>query len=300
MTPQKSATEGRNPRTAAIDTASTRDILRLLNDEDANAVTAVDAAGDQLAAVVDAAHLRLSRGGEVHYFGAGASGRLALLDASEIIPTFGVPAGLFTAHFPGGPAAVTDSSLDYEDAAHLGAADAADLDESSVAVGITASGSTAYVAGALSAARTMGALTILVTCNPAAPLREAADLAVVADTGAEALSGSTRLKAGTATKLILNSFSTALMIKAGRTYGNLMVGLVATNAKLRERAVIVLGEATGKDAAACRKALAENDGIVPQALVCLLTGCTPERARAALAAHTGIRQAISAARVEHA
>ncbi|NDL56201.1 N-acetylmuramic acid 6-phosphate etherase [Phytoactinopolyspora mesophila] len=300
MTAQRSATEARNPRTAAIDTASTRDIVRLLNDEDANAVRAVDEAGDQLAEAVEAAHLRLSRGGTVHYFGAGASGRLALLDASEITPTFGVAAGLFTAHFPGGLAAVTDSSLDYEDAAHLGATDAADLDESSVAVGITASGSTAYVAGALSAARTMGALTILVTCNPAAVLREAADLTVVADTGAEALSGSTRLKAGTATKLILNSFSTALMIKAGRTYGNLMIGLVATNAKLRERAVNVLSEATGADAPTCRKALEENDGIVSQALVYLLTGCAPERARAAVAAHTGIRQAIAAARLEHA
>lgn len=299
MTLQRSATEDRNPRTAAIDTASTRDIVRLLNDEDARAVSAVDEAGDQLAEAVEAAHLRLSRGGTVHYFGAGASGRLALLDASEITPTFGVPAGLFTAHFPGGQAAVTDSSLDYEDATHLGASDAAVLDETSVAVGITASGSTAYVAGALGAARTTGALTILVTCNPEAPLREAAGLTVVAETGAEALSGSTRLKAGTATKLILNSFSTALMIKAGRTYGNLMIGLVATNAKLRERAVTVLGEATGKDASTCRKALAENDGVVPQALVCLLAGCTPERAGAALGAHAGIRQAISAARTEH-
>ncbi|NED96224.1 N-acetylmuramic acid 6-phosphate etherase [Phytoactinopolyspora alkaliphila] len=291
-------TERRNPRTASIDTVSTAEMLQLMNDEDAHAVRAAGAAAQQLAKAVDAAHQRLSRGGAVHYFGAGASGRLALLDASEVTPTFGAPPELFTAHFPGGARAVADSSIDHEDAADLGTADAADLDTSSVAVGVTASGGTAYVGGALKAANSAGALTILLTCNPAASLRAAADISVVADTGAEALTGSTRLKAGTATKILLNSFSTALMIKSGRTYGNLMVGLVATNAKLRERAVAVLREATGEDATACRQALSDNGGEVPPALVCLLTGCTPERARAALAMHPGIRRAITAVREE--
>ncbi|MFI7634553.1 N-acetylmuramic acid 6-phosphate etherase [Nonomuraea sp. NPDC049400] len=294
MTRPAPPTERRNPRTAAIDTLASSDVLRLLLDEDARAVEAARAATDRLARAVDEAHARLSRGGSVHYFGAGASGRLAVLDATEITPTFGVERGLFTAHFAGGAAALTDSSVDREDAEELGAADAQGLDETSVAVGVTASGSTPYVAGALRAARAAGALTVLVTCNPLAPLRESAEIVVVADTGPEALAGSTRLKAGTATKALLNAFSTALMIKAGRTYSNLMVGLVATNAKLRERAVSLLAEASGEDAAACRAALEESGGRIPEALVRLLTGCPAEQARAALVAHPGVRTAVAA------
>jgi N-acetylmuramic acid 6-phosphate etherase len=287
-------TERRNPRTSDIDTLDSAGILRLLHDEDARAVEAVRAAGEDLARAVDAAHDRLERGGAVHYFGAGASGRLAVLDATEIAPTFGASRDLFTAHFAGGPAAIADSTIDQEDSETLGAADTKDLDATSVAIGITASGSTAYVAGALRAARAAGALTVLLTCNPDAPLRALADLTVVADTGPEALTGSTRLKAGTATKVILNAFSTALMVKAGRTYGNLMVGLVATNAKLHRRAIGLLAEATGADEAACRTALAEADGSVPAALVRLLTGCSPQQAASALGADPSVRRAVTA------
>ncbi|WP_326794140.1 N-acetylmuramic acid 6-phosphate etherase [Streptomyces sp. NBC_01808] len=294
MTPAVPPTERRNPRTTDIDSLPTPDVLRRLHDEDARAVTSVGPATAELARAVDETHLRLGRGGTVHYFGAGASGRLAVLDATEITPTFGAPRELFTAHFPGGPAALADSSVDREDAEALGAADAAALREADVAIGITASGSTPYVAGALRAARAAGALTVLVTCNPQAPLLDPADIGVVADTGPEALTGSTRLKAGTATKVILNSFSTALMIKSGRTYGNLMVGLVATNAKLRDRAVALLVAATGEDEATCRAALAEADGRLPEALVRLLTGCPPEQAHAALAGHPGVRAAVAA------
>lgn len=289
-------TERRNPRTTGIDTLDPEAVLRLLLDEDARAVEAARAATGPLARAVEETHVRLARGGGVHYFGAGASGRLAVLDATEITPTFGVAPGLFTAHFAGGPGALTDASVDREDAEELGAADAtgAELGENSVAIGITASGTTPYVAGALRAARAVGALTVLITCDPGAPLRESAEIVVVADTGEEALTGSTRLKAGTATKVLLNAFSTALMIKAGRTYSNLMVGLVATNAKLRTRAVSLLVEATGEDAAVCRDALAEAGGRIPEALVRLLTGCPPDRARAALAAHPGVRAAVAA------
>jgi N-acetylmuramic acid 6-phosphate etherase len=294
MTRAVPPTERRNPRTTGIDTLDAAGMLRLLHDEDARAVEAVRAAGPALARAVDAAHDRLERGGRVHYFGAGASGRLAVLDATEITPTFGAPRELFTAHFAGGPAAIADSAIDQEDSESLGAADAESLDALSVAVGITASGSTAYVGGALGAARTAGALTVLVTCDPDAPLRALADIAVVADTGPEALTGSTRLKAGTATKVILNSFSTALMIKAGRTYGNLMVGLVATNAKLDRRAIGLLAEATGSPEATCRAALAEAEGSVPAALVRLLTGCSPEQAASALRAHGSVRRAVAA------
>ena len=292
--PTTPPTERRNPRTTDIDTRGSGDVLRLILAEDEHAVRAALAAADDLARAVDATHERLRRGGRVHYFGAGASGRLAVLDATEITPTFGAPRELFTAHFAGGAAAVADSSIDREDAADAGAADAAGLDGSSTAVGITASGSTPYVAGALRAARAAGALTVLVTCNPAAPLRGDADIAVVADTGPEALTGSTRLKAGTATKVVLNAFSTTLMIKAGRTYGNLMVGLVATNAKLDVRAVALLAEATGADDDTCRSALSDAGGRIPEALVRLLTGCPPERARAALSADPSVRAAVAA------
>ncbi|NUW31257.1 N-acetylmuramic acid 6-phosphate etherase [Nonomuraea sp. SMC257] len=192
------------------------------------------------------------------------------------------------------PRSQASAKFSHDHRSGIGAADAAALDETCVAVGITASGSTPYVAGALRAARAAGALTVLVTCNPEAPLRELADLGVVADTGPEALTGSTRLKAGTATKVILNAFSTALMIKAGRTYGNLMVGLVASNAKLRERAVSLLADASGEDEARCRAVLAEADGDLPQALVRLLTGCTPEEAREALRGAPGVRAAVAA------
>ncbi|SEG82996.1 N-acetylmuramic acid 6-phosphate etherase [Nonomuraea solani] len=287
-------TERRNPRTRDIDTLESAGVLGLLLDEDARAVEAARAATGPLARAVDETHLRLARGGRVHYFGAGASGRLAVLDATEITPTFGAPGGLFTAHFAGGPEALTDSSIDREDAGALGAADAAGVGAADVAVGITASGSTAYVVGALRGARAAGALTVLVTCNPGAAAGDLAEIVVVADTGPEALTGSTRLKAGTATKVILNAFSTALMIKAGRTYGNLMVGLVATNAKLAERAVSLLAEASGQDAETCRAALADASGDIPGALVRLLTGCSPERARAALGEHPGVRAAVAA------
>ncbi|GGP02105.1 N-acetylmuramic acid 6-phosphate etherase [Nonomuraea glycinis] len=287
-------TERRNPRTGDIDAQDSTGVLALLLDEDARAVEAARAATGRLAEAVDETHARLARGGRVHYFGAGASGRLAVLDATEITPTFGAPPELFTAHFAGGPQALTDSSIDREDAGALGTADAGGVGAADVAVGVTASGSTAYVIGALRGARAAGALTVLVTCNPDAAARDLADIVVAADTGPEALTGSTRLKAGTATKVILNAFSTALMIKAGRTYGNLMVGLVATNAKLAERAVSLLMEASGTDEATCRAALADASGRIPEALVRLLTGCPAERARTALREYSGVRAAVAA------
>lgn len=292
--PEQSPTESRNPHTVGIDTASAQEILGLLQNEDAHAVHAASAASGQLAAAIDEAGARLRRGGRVHYFGAGASGRLAVLDATEVTPTFGADPDLFTAHFPGGVAALADSTLDLEDADTLGERDAGDLRPDDVVVGVTASGSTAYVAGALRVARRAGALCVLITCNPRASLLQACDLPVVADTGPEAITGSTRLKAGTATKVLLNSFSTALMIKAGRTYSNLMVGLVATNDKLRDRSVALLVEASGQPQEHCTAALEESDGGVEAALVSLLAGTSAEQARRVLAEHGGVRAAVAA------
>lgn len=292
--PQQSPTEARNPRTAGIDTVSTQEIIELLQNEDARAVHAASAASAQMAAAVDGAGARLQRGGRVHYFGAGASGRLAVLDATEVTPTFGADPGLFTAHFPGGAAALADSTVDLEDAGALGERDAGELGPDDVAVGVTASGSTAYVAGALRVAQRTGALCVLVTCNPQAALLQACDLPVVADTGPEAITGSTRLKAGTATKVLLNSFSTALMIKAGRTYSNLMVGLVATNDKLRDRSVGLLVEASGQPQERCTHVLEKAGGRVEAALVSLLSGTSIERARKVLAEHGAVRAAVAA------
>ena len=294
MEHQPPPTETRNPLTSDIDTLSTKGVLELLHAEDGRGVRAAEAASGQLAEAVDAAHERLRDGGRVHYFGAGASGRLAVLDATEITPTFGAEPDLFTAHFPGGSPALTDPGLDFEDSEAMGEEDAKDLREADVAVGITASGSTSYVAGALRSARRCGALCVLLTCNPSSPLLDLCDLPVVADTGPEALTGSTRLKAGTATKVVLNSFSTALMIRGGRTYSNLMVGLVATNAKLRARSVDLLAEASAEPRPRCEAVLEDSGGEVPPALVTLLTGAPVVRARELLSAHGSVRGAVAA------
>ena len=293
MTQEISSLERRNPATVGIDKLDTSAMLKLLYKEDMAGVRAAAAAATQTAAVVDAAFARLALGGHIHYFGAGASGRLAMLDATEITPTFGVKPGLFSAHFPGGMAALVNSAIDLEDSELEGYGDAAAVGAASVAIGVTASGTTAYVAGALRRAREDGALTVLITCNPKSPLIELAEICIVADTGAEALTGSTRLKAGTATKVILNSFSTALMIRSGHTHSNLMIGLVATNAKLRERAILLLMEATAKSRGDCLKALTSADGELPAALVSLLTGSSAKAARRALAETASTRGAIA-------
>ena len=280
-------TEQRNPRTLEIDSVGTTEILRMINDEDARVPGAVAAVIPELGAAVDAAVEAVRSGGRVHYFGAGTSGRLAVLDAAELLPTFHAPADLVVAHHAGGPEALLRAVENVEDSEELGGANAADVTGTDVVVGLAASGATPYVAGALRAARAVGATTVLITANPQAPLRALADILIAADTGPEAIAGSTRLKAGTAQKLILNSFSTTLMIKLGRTWSNLMVDMVATNNKLRGRMLRILAEATGADDDACAGALAAAEGELKPALVHLLTGSPVDVARAALEAADG-------------
>ena len=275
-------TEERNPNTLAIDSLGTTQILELVNAEDARVAGAVEAAIPELAKAVDAAVDAVQSGGRVHYFGAGTSGRLAVLDAAELLPTFHAPPDLVVAHHAGGTEALLRAVENVEDSEETGAADAAAVTERDVVLGLAASGRTPYVAGALRAAREAGATTVLVTANPDAPLRELADIVVAADTGAEVIAGSTRLKAGTAQKLILNSFSTTLMIKLGRTWSNLMVDMVATNNKLRGRMLRILSEATGAGDDACAAALAAAGGELKPALVHLLSGAPIDEARAAL------------------
>jgi N-acetylmuramic acid 6-phosphate etherase len=289
-----SPTEQRNPRTLAIDAVGTSEILQLLNNEDALVAGAVSAVIPELTKAVDAAVEAVRGGGRVHYFGAGTSGRLATLDAAELMPTFHVPDGLVVAHHAGGTDALLRAVENVEDSEEGGARDAATVTGQDLVVGLAASGSTPYVAGALKAARAAGATTVLVTSNPDAPLAPLADVVVAADTGPEVIAGSTRLKAGTAQKMILNAFSTTLMIKLGRTWSNLMVDLVATNKKLRGRMLRILAEATGADDAACEAALAEAEGELKPALVHLLTGTPIPAARAALeAAHGRVATALA-------
>ena len=282
-----SPTEERNPLTADIDAVPVLELLERINDEDAGVPGAVRAVLPALASLVELTVERLAQGGRVHYFGAGSSGRLGLLDAAELPPTFGVAPDLFQAHLAGGDGAVRRALEGAEDDTAQGARDAAGVGALDVVVGLASSGYTAYVGGALEYARAAGAHTALITSNPAAPLTPHVDTTLCVETGAEAITGSTRLKSGTAQKLVLNAFSTAVMVRTGRTWSNLMVDLVPTNAKLRGRVVRLLAQATGEDEPVCEAALAAADGDTKTALVCLLAGTAPDEARAALAAAGG-------------
>jgi N-acetylmuramic acid 6-phosphate etherase len=287
-------TEQRNARTVDIDLLPTRAILALLNQEDELVPAAVRPLLGTLAAVVDEAADRIRRGGRVHYFGAGSSGRIAVLDAAELIPTFGLGTGTVMAHLAGGEAAMTRPVEGAEDDDARGRADAAGVMAEDLVIGMTASGRTPYVAGALAAAAERGAFTVLLTCNPGSPLQPLAGLTLAAETGPEAIAGSTRLKATSALKLILNSFSTALMIRLGKTYSNLMVEVRAVNSKLRSRTLRILSDASGAGEGACAAALAQADGDLRLAMVMLLGGAAGPAAHQALTAGDGgVRGALS-------
>ena len=250
------ATEARNPATENLDQLPTLDILRLINQEDAKVAVAVAEELPHIAAAVDAIATRFPQGGRLFYIGAGTSGRLGVLDASECPPTFSVPPTLVQGIIAGGDSALRKSSEHSEDSLEEGARDLAAAgfatgpDGTTVPdtlIGIAASGRTPYVLGALAHAKSLGALTIGLSCVPASPLAQAADIAITPATGPEILTGSTRLKAGTATKLVLNMLSTAVMVRTGAVYGNLMVNVQPTNAKLVDRAQRIIMAATGVD-----------------------------------------------------
>lgn len=291
----ESPTEVRNPRTADIDVLPTLAVLERINAEDRIVASAVGQVLPVLAAAVDAALARYRAGGCIHYFGAGTSGRVAVADAAELPPTFSSEPDRIIAHQAGG--AVETAAEDVEDDAAAGAADAAGLSAADVAICLSASGRTPYVAGALQTARRAGALTVLISANPNAPLAAAADFHIGVDTGPEAIAGSTRMKAGTAQKLVLNSFSTALMVRDGKTYSNLMVDMTPANAKLRGRVLRILMEASSRDEATCAAALAAAGGDTKVALVCLLAGVDVPAAAAALQeAGGGVRAALDVVR----
>lgn len=288
-------TEGRNSGTHDIDLLSTLDMLRLINSEDAVVPRAVAAVLPQLAQAVDLGVTALRGGGRVHYFGAGSSGRLATMDAAELPPTYGIAADRVVAHHAGGGRALVRAAESIEDDLDSGYSDAATVAAGDLVVGLTASGRTPYVAGALRRGRQEGARSVLITADPCAALASEADVHIGVATGAEVIAGSTRMKAGTAQKLVLNAFSTAVMVRLGYTYSNLMVGVVATNAKLRGRMVTILTEATGLPEEVCAEALARTDGDTRVALVCLVTGADAGTAADALRSAGGsVRAALRA------
>jgi len=281
-------TERRNPDTVDLDLMPTRQLLAVINAEDQRVAPAVEHALPELAAAVDAAVEVVRGGGTVHYFGAGTSGRVASMDAAELAPTFALEPGRVVAHHAGGADALETALEDVEDDADSGRAEAAEVSAVDLVVGLTASGRTPYVAGALARARDAGAVTVLVSSNPEAEIAPLVDIHVCVDTGPEVLAGSTRMKAGTAQKLVLNAFSTAVMVRLGRTYSNLMTSMVAKNAKLGGRMVTILSEASGSDLDTCARVLDEADGDLRVALVGLLAGTDAERARSALDQSGGV------------
>ncbi|MER5864821.1 N-acetylmuramic acid 6-phosphate etherase [Kitasatospora sp. NPDC002040] len=280
MHPPLPPSERRNPASTGIDRLGTAELLALINREDATVAPAVAAALPELTALVETALTVLAAGGRVHYFGAGASGRAALADAVELSPTYGVGPETVCPHLAGGPAAQRSADEAAEDRTDAGAD--AHLRPGDLVVGVSASGRTPYVGAALAGAREAGAATALLSTDPDAPLARFADLHVVLATGPEVVTGSTRMKAATAQKLALNMFSTALMVRTGRTWSNLMVAASAGNAKLHRRAVRTLVEAAGVPAAEAERALLESAGETATALVALVTGAGTPAARAAL------------------
>lgn len=281
---------------AQLDQYPTVELVNALVDDQLNAVNAVRAAAPRLAAAVTAALPRMEAGGRLVYVGAGTSGRLGLLDSVELYPTFSWPHGRAVALLAGGSDAMFVAVEGAEDDVAQGAADldAIDVTANDVVLLIAASGGTPYVLGALRRGREIGALTIGFANNTDAPVANEAEIGITLDTGAEIISGSTRLKAGTSQKIALNSFSSALMVRLNKVYGNLMVDLKATNAKLVRRAIRLTSFATGASEEAARAVLEQCDFHVKTAIVALSKQTGVEEARAALEAARGsVRQALA-------
>lgn len=295
---QQLVSEGRNPRTTEIDLMSSLEIVSAINGEDRGVAAAVGEVLPQAAAAVDAIVAAFNAGGRLVYIGAGTSGRLGVLDASECPPTFGVPPTMVVGLIAGGLDALVNASEGAEDRVEAGAADlkAIGLSARDVVVGIAVSGRTPYVTGALDYARAQGAATVALTCNPASPIAQMADISIAPVVGPEAITGSTRLKSGTAQKLVLNMLSTASMVRIGKTYSNLMVDMIASNEKLVARAARIVSQATGRTVAEAEVALAAAGKDSKLAILMLLTGEDAETARQQLTAAGGVlRRAIAGA-----
>jgi N-acetylmuramic acid 6-phosphate etherase len=291
-------TEARNPRSEAIDALSAREIVALMNDEDTVMLSAVRADSESVATAIEWAADRFQRGGRLIYVGAGTSGRLGVLDASECPPTFGTPPEMVVGLIAGGPTALTRAVEGAEDDPARGAADLAGLNvrESDLVVGIATSGRTPYVLGAVREAKARGAATIGLVCNKPSAMDAEVDLMIAPLVGPEVVAGSTRLKAGSATKLILNMITTGAMIRIGKTLGNRMIDLAPTNEKLRIRSRRMLRDLALIDDDRAREILDSCEGRLKPALVVALAGVSPEEARKLLDDHRGqVRSAVKAA-----
>lgn len=288
-------TEQNNPASMAIDQMDPIDIARLMNREDLHVVAAVERVLPAIGQAIDTVTQRVQRGGRLIYIGAGTSGRLGVLDASECPPTFNTPPSLVVGLIAGGYRALTTAIEGAEDDRQAGVEDlrGIQLGPSDTVCGIASSGRTPYVLGALAYARTLQAATIGVTCNEASELTQVCDVLIAPVVGPEILSGSTRLKAGTATKMVLNMISTGTMIRIGKTYGNWMVDLRATNVKLKDRSIRIVSGITGLGRIQAELLLATCDGEVKTAIVSHTLGISKQAAQMRLEQSNGrLRNAL--------
>jgi N-acetylmuramic acid 6-phosphate etherase len=281
-------TEASNPRSAGLDLLASPELVALLVDEQHRAVEAVAMHADAIAGIVDAIVERLERGGRLHYVGAGTSGRIAALDAAEMPPTFGTDASLVRAHVAGGRDALLQAVEGAEDDAAAGESAMDGVGPDDAVVGLSASGGAKFVISAIERARALGAYTVAIVNSRRTTLGAAAQTAIVLETGPEPLTGSTRLKAGTAQKIALNAISTAAMVRLGKVHGHLMVDVVATNHKLRGRAVRLVRTLTGAGEEEARALLALAGGRVKVAAVMQRRGVDAERAATLLAGTRGL------------
>ncbi len=288
-------TEARNPRSEGLDTLSAAAIVALMNAEDARAVEAVHAESAAIARAIDEVADRFRRGGRLVYVGAGTSGRLGVLDASECPPTFNSPPGMVVGLIAGGPTALTRAVEGAEDDRGRGREEirAAGVGVDDLVVGIATSGRTPYVLGAVEEAKARGAFTVGLACNRPSVLGGLVDLEIAPLVGPEVLAGSTRLKAGTATKLVLNMLTTGAMVRVGKTLGNRMIDVQPTNEKLRIRTRRILRELAGLEDAEAADLLERSSGNLKRALVAALAGVEPGRAAELLERHDGqVRAAV--------
>ncbi|WP_433744318.1 N-acetylmuramic acid 6-phosphate etherase [Falsibacillus pallidus] len=295
MNLQNIMTEKRNPSTMEIDQLSSMEIIQKINDEDQKVPMAIEAILPVIAKVVDAIVKGMKNGGRLIYIGAGTSGRLGILDASECPPTYGTSPEQVLAIIAGGDHAIQYAMEGAEDSIEGGEQDIinANVGQNDVVVGIAASGRTPYTIAAMKKAKELGAVVAAVVCSPNSPMEQAADFAIVAEVGPEVVTGSTRMKAGTAQKLILNMLSTASMIQLGKVYSNLMVDVMASNEKLRERAKLIVAEAAGVDVKEAEEALKEFGSAKP-AILSLVTGLKGKEVLDLLEKHDGhLRAAIT-------
>ncbi|HEY9778850.1 MAG TPA: N-acetylmuramic acid 6-phosphate etherase [Leptolyngbyaceae cyanobacterium] len=289
-------TEQVNPHSQNLDSLSSLELVELFNSEDAKVIAAVAAAKKELAAAIDCTAEALRHGGRLFYIGAGTSGRLGVLDAAECPPTFCTPPELVQGIIAGGAGALVRSSEDLEDRAEDGEAAIAQhqITQLDVVVGITAGGTTPYVHGALQAAKQRGAATVFIACVPVEQVNANVDVDIRLLVGPEILAGSTRLKAGTVTKLALNIFSTGVMVRLGKVYGNRMVDVAVTNKKLRDRARRILQDITGLQPEPAEVLLERSGKSVKLALLMHWTGLEPEAGEKLLAEHKGdLRAAVT-------